>query len=156
MRCWSGNSKVCRAAGCGFAVSLKSWAFKIEDVNFYFSMTPRRILRFHWRRSHKTDSFSDLPRPVLEEVSQNCLAASSIFGGLAQKVIFTQRERERERASRCTKSHFFSHEKWCKRFELIAAFHKFGLPPFLRTSHTIFFWESHYSRFVCAKGCFWL
>ena len=130
MRCWSGNSKVCRAAGCGFAVSLKSWAFKIEDVNFYFSMTPRRILRFHWRRSHKTDSFSDLPRPVLEEVSQNCLAASSIFGGLAQNVIFTERERERERASRCTKSYLFFTRKVVQKVWIIAAFHKFGLPPF--------------------------
>ena len=78
-------------------------------MNFYFSMTPRRILRFHWRRSHKTDSFSDLPRPVLEEVSQNCLAASSIFGGLAQNVIFTERERGSERAG--ARNRTFFHRK---------------------------------------------
>lgn len=100
-----------------------------------------RFQIFHvqfWRKSHR---IAWLQVPFLE---------------VSHKRWFSHRERERERASRCTKSHFFSHEKWCKRFELIAAFHKFGLPPFLRTSHTIFFWESHYSRFVCAKGCFWL
>ena len=100
-----------------------------------------RFQIFHvqfWRKSHR---IAWLQVPFLE---------------VSHKMWFSQRERERERASRCTKSYFFSQEKWCKRFELIAAFHKFGLPPFLRTSHTICFWESHYSRFICAKGCFWL